>query len=844
MININKEFFEVGLTEQEALNRLTKFGPNLLPEPKKPSLIIQFFDQFKNFLVLILIFAAIISAFFGELIDTIAIIGITILNAILGVAQERRAEKALEAVKKLSSPQSKVLRDGKIRVIDSSLVVPGDILILEAGDKVTCDGVILEERSLLIDESVLTGESVSVNKSAIKEQTIPKEENLVYMGTAVTKGRGKALVTNTGIKTKLGEIAMKIRETKKEKTPLELQLDSLGKLLGIIFLAVCIIVFLLGELRNIPIIEMLLTSISLAVAAIPEGLPAVVTIVLAIGVSEMARRNAVVRNLPAVETLGAVTHICTDKTGTLTQNKMTLIKIYAGGIEFKEENLKYEKVPKEVIRAMVLCNDATHDSGDPTEIAMISWISERDVNTLRKNYPRIFEIPFTSETKRMSTVHRFENKYLIVSKGASEVLLDLCSKEFIDAKETILTEKRRKAILSKVEDFAKEGLRVLALAGKVSESELKEENQIEFGLTFLGLVCLKDPLRPEVRDAVDKCRSAGIRPVMITGDHQITAYSIARELDFPEGRVVTNDELEVMDEEALSKIIEDVSIFARINPLNKLKIVEAFQKKSEVVAMTGDGVNDAPALKKSDIGVAMGKTGTEVAKEAADMILMDDNFATLVDAVFQGRRIYENMRKFIVYLLSCNIAEVLVMFIALLFGYPVPLLPLQLLWLNLVTDSFPALALGMEEGEKELMNKLPRGKKEPLITKYHFGIIFTQSIAITAATLTGFFIAYKRTNINEARTIAYMILVLSELIRALSARSFEGYLIKMGVFTNKFLTYSIFGGIALLFASVYFKPLAMLFKNVIPSTSEFVYLILLAFVPFIISEISKAIRPE
>jgi len=844
LIEINKTYLEDGLSEQEALGKLEQFGPNSLPEAPKPSLILQFIDQFKSFLVLILIFAAIISAFFGELIDTLAIIGITILNAILGVTQEKRAEKALEAVKKLSSPQSKVLREGKVKTIDSSLVVPGDILILEAGDKVTCDGVVLEERSLLGDESVLTGESVSVNKSSLKGNSDPKEENFVYMGTAVTKGRGKVFVTQTGSSTKLGEIAVKIRETKKEKTPLEIQLDSLGKLLGILFLAVCVIVFVLGEIRDIPIITMLLTSISLAVAAIPEGLPAVVTIVLAIGVAEMARRKAVVRNLPAVETLGAVTHICTDKTGTLTQNKMTLIKIFADKKEFSEDKLKYSSVPKEVSRAMVLCNDATLEMGDPTEVALIDWVSEREINAIRKKQPRIFEIPFTSETKRMSTVHTFGGKFLIVSKGASEVILSLCSREFIEGKEHLLTEERKKELLNKTEEFARGGLRVLALAEKVTEKEPKEESEIEVGLTFLGLVCLKDPLRPEVRDAVDKCRSAGIRPVMITGDHQITAYSIAQELDFPEGRVVTSAELEAMSDENLSKIIEDVSIFARINPLDKLKIVEALQKKNEIVAMTGDGVNDAPALKKSDIGVAMGKIGTEVAKEAADMILMDDNFATLVDAVFQGRRIYENMRKFIVYLLSCNIAEVLVMLLALLFGYPVPLLPLQLLWLNLVTDSFPALALGMEAGEKELMNKPPRGKKEPLLTKYHFGIIITQSIAITAATLAGFFIAYKRTNINEARTIAYMILVLSELIRAFSARSFEGYLFKMGVFSNRFLTYSTIGGILLLFASVYFAPFAMLFKNVVPTPSEFMYIIGLAFAPFVISEISKAIRPE
>lgn len=844
MTEISKKHVEKGLTQSEASTLLEKYGPNTLPEPPKPSLFLQFIDQFKNFLVLVLIFAAIISAFFGELIDTLAIIGITILNAILGVAQERRAEKALEAVKKLSSTHSKVLREGEVKVIESELVVPSDILILEAGDKITCDGVIVEERSLFVDESILTGESISVKKSVYRENEDSPETSSVYMGTSVTKGRARVFVTATGVKTKLGEIALKIRETKKQKTPLEIQLNTLGKILGLLFLLVCAIVFTLGAIRGVRILEMLLISISLAVAAIPEGLPAVVTIVLAIGVAEMAKRNAVVRNLPAVETLGAVTHICTDKTGTLTQNKMSLVFIYFNRKLYDDFRTSRKEIHEDFIKSMVLCNDATLTSGDPTEVALIEWLPEKEITSIRKKYPRINEIPFTSESKRMSTVHSDNGHFFSVSKGATEIILDLCEKIFENGKEQLITKEKKEEILKITEDLANKGLRMLALAYKQLDKEPISEEEIESNLTFLGLVCLKDPLRPEVRDAVDKCRFAGIRPVMITGDHQITAYAIARELDFPEGKVITSAELERMDNDTLARIIEDVSIFARINPLDKLRIVEALQKKQEVVAMTGDGVNDAPALKKSDIGVAMGQTGTEVAKEASDMVLLDDNFATLVEAVFQGRTIYENMRKFIVYLLSCNIGEVLVMFLALLFGYPAPLLPLQLLWLNLVTDSFPALAIGMEKGEEGLMSKLPRGKKEPLLTKYHYGIIITQSIAITIATLTGFFIAYKRTNINEARTIAYMILVLSELLRAFSARSFEGYLFKMGFFSNRFLTLSAIGGALLLFASVYIGPFAMLFKNVVPTKSEFLYIILLAFVPFVVSEVSKVIRPE
>ncbi|MCX7795002.1 MAG: calcium-translocating P-type ATPase, PMCA-type [bacterium] len=833
----------LGLSSEEASKRLKTYGYNELPEPPRPTLLAQFLDQFKSMLVLILIVAAIISAFFGELIDTLVIIGITILNATLGVVQQRRAESALEAVKKLSNPTSKVLRDGKVQTIPSREVVPGDVLILEAGDKVSCDGVLVEVYSFMVDESTLTGESVSVSKTSITGGESPSEENMVFMGTAVTKGRAKALVTSTGVKTKLGQIASKIKEVKKDKTPLEIQLDVLGKILGLTFVVVCAVILIMGIIRGIPFQEMFLTSISLAVAAIPEGLPAVVTIVLALGVAEMARRKAVVRNLPAVETLGSVTVICTDKTGTLTQNRMTLVEIYTDALHLSGEALDTTNVPYEIQRAMILCNDATKDSGDPTEIALISWLPDRMINDLRSAYPRIYEVPFTSERKRMSTVHKFNDEYLIVSKGAVEVILDICNYELVKENRIVpITDTRRSAIIAVAEGLASQGLRILAIAEGKSKKVPQTDEEVESGLTFLGLLCLKDPLRPEVKEAVENCRRAGIRPVMITGDHQVTAYSIAKELDFPEGKVLTSNDLAKSSDEELAEHIEEVSVFARINPLDKLRIVEAFQKKQEVVAMTGDGVNDAPALKKSDIGVAMGQTGTEVAKEASDMVLLDDNFATLVSAVFQGRTIYENIRKFVVYLLSCNIGEVLIMFTAIVLGYPPPLLPLQLLWLNLVTDSFPALALGMEPGEEEIMFRPPRGKKEPLLTGYHMGIIVTQSIAIAFATLLSFFLVYRGNNLNEARTVAYMTLVISELIRVFSARSFETPVYRINLFTNKFLFYSILGSLGALFVSVYFTPLAKLFNNVIPTVMNLDTIILCAFIPFVISEIAKFIR--
>lgn len=833
--NLRQELIESGLTTQEAEEKLKQFGKNELPEGRKETLLQKFINQFKNFLIIILIFASIISAFFGEFVDSIVILAIVILNAILGVIQEQRAENALEKVKKLTSPTSTVLRDGKITKIPSNEIVPSDILLLEAGDKVQADGIVVKEVSLFVDESMLTGESVPVKKnSCLGEIT---EDCKVYMGTTVVKGKARVLVTETGINTQLGKIATKISETKKEKTPLELQLDNIGKLLGILFLIVSAIIFMLGWLKGGKILDMLLTSVSLAVAAIPEGLPAVVTIVLAIGVFEMAKRNAVIRNLPAVETLGAVTYICTDKTGTLTQNKMKIVAVFEDGKINSELNIS-----ERLKRAMILCNDAEKDRGDPTEIALIDFIDDKEIREVRSKFERISEIPFTSESKRMTTIHKFGNEYLVVSKGASEVILELSKFAKIDSKIVELSIEKKQELLKIVEENAAKGLRILAFADKITPNlhEATEEN-----LVFLGFVMMKDPLRMEVKDAIDKCRSAGIRPVMITGDHPITAYAIAKELDFPEGEVLTSSDLENISDDELTKIVENVSIFARINPLDKLRIVEALQKKNEVVAMTGDGVNDAPALKKADIGVSMGLTGTEVAKEASDMVLLDDNFATLVSAVFQGRTIFENIRKFIVYLLSCNIAEVMIMFFALLLGYPPPLLPLHLLWLNLVTDSFPALALGMEKGEEDLMKKPPRGKKEPILTRYHYGIIITQSIAITLTTLLGFILSYKRTgNLDEARTIAYMVLVISELLRAYSGRSFEGYLFKIGVFSNMFMNFSFVFGIILLLATIYVPQLRFIFKNTLPTVLESLDILLLAFIPFVISEVSKIIRKD
>lgn len=836
---IDKEKMKNGLTDEEVSERLKQFGKNLLPTEKKPSIVSKFIDQFKNFLILILLFASVISIVFGEVIDSIVIIAIVILNAILGVVQEQRAENALEKVKQLVTQRSKVLRNGKVIEILSEDIVPHDVVLLEAGDKVPADGVVVEEKSLFIDESFLTGESVSVKKNVFKK--VISDDCSVFLGSTVVKGKGKIVVLKTGKNTKLGQIAQTIKETKKQKTPLEIQLDNLGKLLGILFLIVSGIVFILGYLNGGNFIDMLLMSVSLAVAAIPEGLPAVVTIVLALGIYEMARKNAVVRNLPTVETLGSVTYICTDKTGTLTQNRMKLVGVFENN-KLLQNGINEKNISKKLLRAMILCNDATKERGDPTEIALIEFIDDKRTTETRERYKRVDEIPFTSENKRMTTIHEAEDGYLSICKGAPEVVLSLSEFELVDEKVVPLTKERKNELIKFIEEFSLNGLRILAFGEKTLKN-LSENPESE--LIFLSFIMLKDPLREGVKEAIDKCRKAHIKPVMITGDHPITAYAIARELDFPEGEVVTSEQIEKFDNEKFEEAINKISIFARINPLDKLKIVEALQKRGEVVAMTGDGVNDAPALKKADIGIAMGLSGTEVAKEASDMVLMDDNFVTLVDAVFQGRVIFENIRKFIVYLLSCNIAEVMIMFFALILRYPAPLLPIHLLWLNLVTDSFPALALGTEKGEENVMNKPPRGKKEPILTKYHYSIIIVQSIAITFATLLGFILSLNRTgNIDEARTIAYIILVLSELLRAYSARSFEGYIFKLGIFTNKFMNFSFIFGILLLVLTIYIPPLRAIFKNTIPTIKEAVDILLLAFLPFAIAEFSKVIRKD
>ncbi|MBI3600508.1 MAG: HAD-IC family P-type ATPase, partial [Nitrospinae bacterium] len=680
-----------GLSADEAHKRLSQYGQNKLEERKGKNPLIIFFEQFTNLLILILIIAAVISAFTGELIDTTVILGIIVLNAIIGFSQEYRAEKALAALKKLEIPAATTLRDGKYHQIPATDIVPGDIVILTAGERVPADIRLIESPNLMIDESPLTGESTPVEKisSPLKEETaLADRRNVAFKGTVITYGRGVGIVAATGMATELGRIANLIQETEKIKTPLQTRLDVMGKRLAAAALLLCLLIFIAGISRGEPLQLMFLTAISLAVAAIPESLPAVITIVLALGAYRMARENAIIRKLPAVETLGCITVICSDKTGTLTTNKMTVEEIYVGGRTFQISNFKSQISNRELIthhspldtlfKAMVLCNDASIDGdkeiGDPTEIALLKAAAEIDKHEMERNYPRINEIPFDSFRKMMTTIHsspiNSENHTAFV-KGSVDSVLDVCS----------ITDALKERILSENEKMAAGGIRVLCFAYKEIEKGVPLKDA-EKGLTFIGLVGMIDPPREEAYEAVEVCLKAGITPIMITGDHPVTARAIAKRLGITDGngQIVTGKDMELLEPAHLSNLLSSVRVFARVSPEDKIRIVTVLKEKGHIVAMTGDGVNDAPALKKADIGVAMGITGTDVSKEASDIILRDDNFATIVKAVYEGRVIYDNIRKFIRYMLSTNSGEILTMFFAIMIGMPLPVLPIQILW--------------------------------------------------------------------------------------------------------------------------------------------------------------------
>jgi Ca2+-transporting ATPase len=871
-----------GLSPQEAGIRLDKFGPNQLREKKSRSPLIIFLEQFKDFIIWVLIGAALISGFLREWIDALAIVAIVILNAILGLIQEYRAEKSLAALKKLASPTSKVIRDGQPAVIPSAQLVPGDLIELEAGDNIPSDGRLTWHTSnFSVQEASLTGESTPVMKTflALEEKEVPLADrlNMVYMGTLVASGKARSVVVETGMKTELGKIAGMIQEIKRESTPLQKKLEQFGKWVVYLCFGIVILVFLLGISRGGDLVEMFLTAVSLAVAAIPEGLPAVVTIALALGVQRMVARHALIRKLPSVETLGCATVICSDKTGTLTKNEMTVQAVYAGDTLFRVTGIGYEPrgeflldgKPVELsqypdlsksLLCGVLCNGARlvqdngafRINGDPTEGALLTCAAKMNMwrDKLEEEFPFVEEIPFDSERKKMTIVRGDGDRLVAFVKGAPDVLLDDCISIEENGKQRELNDEDRQRILKANNDLTDEAMRVLAVGYRALDGipDKYEAKLIERELVFVGLQAMIDPPREEVKEAIKKCKAAGIRTVMITGDHKNTAVAIARELGFfGEGSLaLTGEELDGLRDEEFSEKVGKVSVYARVSPEHKLRIVRAWKAHNEVVAMTGDGVNDAPAVKESDIGVAMGITGTDVTKEVSDMVITDDNFASIVAAIEEGRGIYDNIRKFINYLLSCNTGEVLVMFVPSLLGMPVPLLPIHILWVNLITDGLPALALGVEPIERGIMQRQPRPKNEPVITKRGSFMILSQGAFITICTLAAFYLSlfWLKEDLGRARTLAFTTLTFSELLRSFAARSLAKPLFKIGVFTNMKLIYAVGSSFLLQMAVLYIPFLRVVFKVDPLRGADWLLIVLAASFPFCATELTKVINKK
>ena len=843
-----------GLTSAEVLVRKQKYGANKLKEKKKKTTMQRFLDQFKDAMILILIAAAVISFVvvcveqnWGELFEPLLIVLIVILNAVMGVYQEGKAEKALDALKSMSAPHARVIRDGEEKVIDASELVPGDIIKLEAGDFVPADARLLHSAGLKSEESALTGESVPSEKdyqAEVKENApLGDRHNMVYSGCSIAYGTATAVVTATGMDTEMGKIANLLDNEEDGQTPLQQKLAQLGKYLGIVALAACAIIFIVGLVNGIPVLEIFMTAVSLAVSAIPEGLPAIVTIVLSIGVQRMVKKNALLRKLPAVETLGGASVICSDKTGTLTQNRMTLTKAYADGYLDPEliSNDNTDNI-KKLLMYGTLCSDGSvvfHEDeeqhiGDPTETAIVLAAHKNGMpkDDLNNKYPRLAEIPFDSDRKLMTTVNKIDGKNIVIVKGAFDMMASRCIAGDLET--------ARKFTDSMSED----ALRVLAIAYKeidtVPENPTSEE--LENGLTFMGLVGMIDPPRPEAKDAVAVCRRAGIKPVMITGDHVVTASAIAKELGILlEGdKAITGAELDAMTDREFDAVIENISVYARVSPENKIRIVKAWQRKGQVVSMTGDGVNDAPALKAADIGCAMGITGTDVAKGAADMTLTDDNFATIVDAVREGRGIYANIKKVVGFLLGTNIGEVITVFMAMLLWHKTPLVSMQLLWINLVTDSLPAIALGMEAVESDVMDRKPKPKNEGIFAGGLGVRVVLQGIMFATLTLIGFRIGENVTGtLAGGQTMAFMVLAMSQIVQAFNMRS-EHSLFKIGPFKNRNLNLAALASTTLV-ALVLFTPVKTAFGLVTLPANLYLIALGLILVPLVVMELSKAL---
>ncbi len=846
---------ETGLTAEQIKQRTEQYGPNKLKEKKKKSWMARFFEQFKDAMVIILIIAAVISFVIAcveknpkEFFEPALILLIVILNAIMGVVQEGKAERALDALQNMSAPHARVIRDGKESIINASDLVPGDIIILEAGDFVPADARLIKSVNLKSEESALTGESLPVEKSAVsrvkKNAPIGDRTNMVFSGCSITYGTATAIVTETGMNTEMGKIAGLLANENEGQTPLQRKLSKLGKYLGFVALGACAIVFLVGILNKVGILEMFMTAVSLAVSAIPEGLPAIVTIVLSIGVQRMVKKNAIIRRLPAVETLGSASVICSDKTGTLTMNRMTLVEAFVDGeTEIEEVKTDNSNKVKKLLTYATLCCDGSvvieknkeKFIGDPTETAIVHAALKNGLEKeeLNNKYPRLGEIPFDSDRKLMSTINMINGKYYVIVKGAVDVLESLCVKGNFEKAKQIN------------EQMSSSALRVLGVAYKVIDEIPKNltPKNVECDLTFMGLVGMIDPPRPKAKAAVATCREAGIKPIMITGDHVITASAIAKKLGIllPEDKAITGPELDAMTDAELDEQLESISVYARVSPENKIRIVKAWQRKGKVVSMTGDGVNDAPALKAADIGCAMGITGTDVAKGSADMILTDDNFSTIVDAVKEGRGIYANIKKVVGFLLGTNIGEVVAVFFAMILWHTTPFLSMQLLMINLVTDSLPAIALGMEPVEDDVMRQKPKPKEEGLFA-HGLGLkIVLQGFMFGILALVAFKLGEHATGtLAGGQTLAFMTLAVSQTIHAYNIRS-EKSLFVTGPFSNKQLNLATFASLALM-AIVLFTPVKIAFGLATLTWNYYLIGLGLAFIPLVVMEIAKLIE--
>ena len=838
-----------GLTSSEAQKGLEKYGPNEIMQKKKISPIKIFLAQFNDFMVWVLIGATIISGFMGDIADAVTISIIVVINAFLGFIQEFKTEKSLDALKSLAAPTCKVLRDGNIKIVNASEVTIGDVIILETGDRVPADGAIIECNNLMVDESLLTGESVGVNKGLIGNSSN------IFMGTTVLKGKGSFRVTQVGMGTKMGEIADDLQNIEDEKSPLRERLDSLGKILVVLCIIVCVLVTVLGVLRGNDLGEMFLLGVSLAVAAIPEGLAAIVTVSLALGVSRMLKRKALVRKLPAVETLGCTSVICSDKTGTLTQNKMTVKEVFMNGKIYKIDE---EKLPENnaLMKSFVYCNDCNYNFskenieealyGDPTETALIK-LYFNDVNLLKNkvaSIDRVFDIPFDSIRKMMSVIVKENGKEICYVKGAPERLINKCTHIYEDGTIKPLTHQKKTQILDSVENMSNRALR--CIGGAYKENNLtRDEKTLENNLIFLGIAGIIDPPRPEVKEAVKKCRLAGIRPVMITGDHKNTAYAIGKDLNIvtSKDQVITGEELEKINDDELKEKVKNIRIFARVTPKHKLRIVRAFKQTGNIVAMTGDGVNDAPAIKEADIGIAMGISGTDVTKEASAMILMDDNFSTIVSAVEEGRTIYDNIRKFIRYLLSCNLGEVLTMFLASLLYLPTPMLPIQILFVNLATDGLPAIALGVDPADKDIMNQQPRDKKEGVFARGLTEKILVRGCLIGICTLLSFIGGmYYGMSLETCRTMALATLVMSQLFHVFECRSERHSIFEIKLFSNPYLVLAVLSSVIMLLSIIYVPFLRQIFHTTALGINNWLLVLFCSSVIFFINSVYLFIK--